>query len=227
MRKNRPGRSPRCFFDAGEGLWLPGIAGAGTAAAKLTSVNRQRLSSESWSWLTNKGWIKTSNTAVPSVRDLFTSDDKFDVYKFQMMIFSLIVALALLTSGFSGLADFQIPDGLLGLLGLSQTLYVGGKMVASPTIAGLETQVKELRKLELAFVNALGADARWQGLDAADRTITQGATIAYDQYAKYRAAACETATIVEHIPVLSGGERPVNLEPALPGECGPPPTARK
>jgi hypothetical protein len=196
-------------------LWLLGIGGAGTAGAKLTAINRQRLAFENWSWLRNKGWLADPpSQREPRLRDLLTSDGQFDVFKFQMLAFSLIVATALLTSGFTGLEHFQIPDGLLGLLGLSQVLYVGGKAVGSPTIAELDQKVTDLRKLELAFMNKLVADGAWQALPDQDRTLARAAGLAATDYAKYSAAAEEAATMVE--ASLGEGRRPPEIEPALP-----------
>src|SRR4029077_13637142 len=81
-------------------------------------------------------------------------DDGFDVYHFQMLIFSLVVGVALLQVGFTDLSAFTIPAALLAVLGLSQALYVGGKLVASPACGDLDKALTELRNRETAFVEA-------------------------------------------------------------------------
>jgi hypothetical protein len=199
-------------------LWLLGIGGAGTAAAKVAAVNRQRIGYENWAWLKNKGWV-SEPAVLPSTQDLFTTDGRFDVFKFQMMVFSLIVAVALLTSGFTGLAEFQIPAGLLGLLGLSQVLYVGGKVVASPTVTDVDNKVTELRKLELALMNKLVADAAWKTLAEADRTLARAAECAPAEYATYWAEAEVAATMIQE--AVPNGRRPADLAPALPARAQP------
>jgi hypothetical protein len=75
---------------------------------------------------------------------------EFDVYHFQ--IFSVVVGGALLVVGLSDLATFSIPETLLGVLGLSQVIYVGGKLVMPPTFSELNTATKALRELERDFV---------------------------------------------------------------------------
>ena len=49
---------------------------------------------------------------------------EFDVYKLQTLIFSVVVAIALLASGEERLSSFTVPDTLLGILGLSQVVLV-------------------------------------------------------------------------------------------------------
>ena len=91
---------------------------------------------------------------LASWRDIVTADDGFDVYHFQMLIFSIVVGIALLQAGFGDLANFTVPETLLGVLGLSQAVYVGGKLVASPGCRELNDAVSELRKRETAFAEA-------------------------------------------------------------------------
>jgi len=83
-------------------LTLLGISAAGAGAGKITALTRKRLSFENWSWLKQKNWIEDSveKPAKPArLRDLVTSDDEFDVYKFQMLAFSIVVGVALIDQG--------------------------------------------------------------------------------------------------------------------------------
>ena len=136
-------------------LLLLGIAGIGSAAAKATDVSRSRLDFDNWAWFIRKGWLPEGGLAAVNDarwRDLVTTDGEFDVYHFQNLIFSLVVGGALLVVGLRDLATFSIPDTLLGVLGLSQVVYVGGKLVAPPTFAELNTATTALRQLEKDFV---------------------------------------------------------------------------
>jgi hypothetical protein len=69
-----------------------------------------------------------------------------------MLIFSLVVGLGLLKVGFTELATFEVPESLLALLGLSQAVYVTGKIVDQPTIQELDKVLTDLRALEDAFL---------------------------------------------------------------------------
>jgi hypothetical protein len=136
-------------------LILMGIAGVGTAAAKATDVSRNRLGFENWAWLIRKGWLPEGGLAAVNVarwRDIVTTDGEFDVYHFQNLIFSAVVGGALVIVGLSDLASFSIPETLLGILGLSQVVYIGGKLVAPPAVSELNAATTALRELERDFV---------------------------------------------------------------------------
>jgi hypothetical protein len=137
-------------------LLLLGIAGVGSIGGTLATNNTQRLSFENWAWLRHKGWTTATGLHVdaPRWRDIFTTNDEFDPYKFQMVSFSFVIGTALLMVGLNGLADFTIPQTLLGLIGLSQATYIGGKIVTPTNFADLDTQLTELRKAQDDFLAA-------------------------------------------------------------------------
>jgi hypothetical protein len=84
--------------------------------------------------------------------DLLKTGDHFDIYSFQLVVFSALVAFELLTSNLQELATFTIPPNLLGLLGLSNAVYIGGKAVTAPTIGELDKKVNDLRDAERAWM---------------------------------------------------------------------------
>jgi len=148
-------------------LLLLGIAGVGSVGGKLATVNTQRLSFDNWAWTKRKGWTTTTGYHVsrPQWSDFFTTNDDFDPYKFQMLSFSFVVGVALLMTGLSGLANFAIPTALLGVIGLSQAAYIGGKVVAPTSFGDLDSKLTELRKAQEDFLAAT-AD-KWVPLTAA------------------------------------------------------------
>ena len=159
-------------------LLLLGISAVGAAASKATDMQNNRLTSENWSWLVSRKWLPEHglmSEATARWRDLVTADDGFDVYHFQMLIFSLVVGVALLQTGFTDLAHFEVPNALLAVLGLSQTVYVGGKLVSAPSCGDLDKMVTELRTREVALaVLKRAAEAREQS--GADTTAQKAAT---------------------------------------------------
>jgi hypothetical protein len=143
-------------------LVLLGIAGVGSAAAKATDVSRNRIEFENWAWFIRKGWLpKGGLAAVNSAgwRDIVTTDGEFDVYHFQNLIFGVVVGGALVVVGLRDLASFSIPETLLGILGLSQVVYLGGKLVAAPSSSELNTATTALRELEKDFVTTAAITA--------------------------------------------------------------------
>lgn len=139
-------------------LYLLGIAAIGSAVAKGTDEQKNTLSFDNRSWLIRKGWLPPGGFAAVNVarwRDLITNDNgEFDVYRYQSCIFSLTVGAALLVGGVSELASFTIPDTLLGILGLSQGVYISGKVVTKSPIGELDDALDALRDLEKKFIDA-------------------------------------------------------------------------
>jgi hypothetical protein len=137
-------------------LELLGISAIGAAATKATDGTQNRLKPENWAWLTSRNWMPANGLGpytTPRWRDLVVSpEDGFDVYHFQMLVFSLVVAVALLQGGCTNIASFQIPNTLLGVLGLSQAAYVGGKLVAPPTYGDFDKLLTDLRTMEDDYV---------------------------------------------------------------------------
>lgn len=133
-------------------LYLLGISAVGTAGGKLTYVAKRRLSFQNWTWLRRKGWLPDKSDIAPRARwsELFLDSDtsEFDAYSFQMAIFSIVVAVALIRTNLSDLSAFKIPGELLALLGLSQIVFIGGKAVEKSAYNELDTKLNEVRGQE-------------------------------------------------------------------------------
>ncbi len=127
---------------------LLGISGIGAAAAQIAYQQKTRLSFENWAWLENRHVLQTPPPAAsggPHWRELVLTNREFDVYKLQTIIFTIAVASALLVDGASQLSNFSVPGSLLGVLGLSQVVYVGGVLVKPPAVADLDNAITRLR----------------------------------------------------------------------------------
>jgi hypothetical protein len=160
-------------------LLLLGIVGVGSVGGQLASNNTGRVSFENWAWLKHKNWTVAEGLHVdrPSWNDLFSTNDVFDPYRFQIVSFSFVIGIALLMVGLSGLADFTVPESLLGVIGLSQATYIAGKIAAPASFSGLDAKVTELRKAQADFLGATadkwvppttpGTPARTEQLNAA------------------------------------------------------------
>lgn len=141
-------------------LLLMGISGIGAAASAATDVAKTRLDFANWAWLINRRWLPKGGVAEVNRaewKDVVTTDGEFDVYRFQMITFSVLVGVALLGAGaeMGEVSKFTIPESLLGILGLSQVVYVAGKLVAPPSIAQLNEQIVKLKTAESNLQAAL------------------------------------------------------------------------
>lgn len=194
-------------------LTLLGISGIGAVAAKGTDQQRNTILAENRAWLLRKNWIPTAKTPVDtsnaSWRDFFMTNGEFDVYRYQSFVFSVVVMAALIGAGVTQLSSFSIPDTVLGIVGLSQAVYIGGKLVTPTNMSDLNSAIADLRDRERKFRDAAtvkkpGAIA---GLQEAVQLVGQPTYDAYKDKAKDVAALFTAET---GIPV-----GPPSLEPSL------------
>jgi len=186
-------------------LGLLGITVGGGAGGKIADAARNRVSAENWAWAKRKKWIRRDFTRAPldrtpRISDLLTSDQGFEVARFQAVAFSLVVGISLLVQGTAaevgGAATIGIDATYLALIGISQGVYVGGKVVWPNLINAIDTKLDALRKLEVAFQTAVARSAEWAAAAPADRTLALARQVAPAEYNAYFAAASEAAEMV-------------------------------
>ena len=191
-------------------LGLLGIAVVGSGVGKITDSTRFQASAENWALAKRKNWIKkdftkASTERAPKISDLLTSDQNFDVARFQAVGFSLVVGITLLYNGATAanaveFAKFSIDEAYLALIGISQGAYVGGKYVGSNLFRELNTKLDKVRSLEVAFVSAVTNTTEWKEMPAENRTMKFASeTCASNEYVAYMSAATEAAEIVGHM----------------------------
>ena len=206
-------------------LGLLGIAILGTGVGKITDATRFRLTAENWAWAKKKNWIKKDFTRasperVPKFSDLLTSDQGFDIARFQAVAFSLVVGVALLFNGATAanpeaFSKFTIDGAYLALIGISQGAYVGGKYVGGNLFRELNTKLDKVRSLERSFATAVVNSAAWKGKGAQDRTMELAReTCAPSEHTAYMSDATEAAEIVGNMTGNVIG--PGDIQPALP-----------
>ena len=191
-------------------LALLGIAIVGSGVGKITDSTRFQTSAENVAWAKRKKWIKNDFTKAgagrtPRVSDLLTSDQNFDIARFQAVGFSLVVGIALLYKG-ATVADaetfskFTIDEAYLGLIGMSQGAYIGGKYVGSNLFRELNTKLDKVRSREVAFISAVANSEKWKIAAPQERTMKLACeTCAPNEYIEYLCAATEAAEIVSHM----------------------------
>jgi len=133
-------------------LLLLGISGASKILSMGIDVTSNRLSLENIAWLRAQGWLKDSNHQTKiNWEDLINTNGNFDIYKYQLLLFSLIVGITLTISGLGVLTEFKLPQGFIQLLGLSNVVYILGNTVSPNSIAELNMHTNELRGLERSY----------------------------------------------------------------------------
>ncbi len=93
--------------------------------------------------------------------------------------------------------DFEVPTNVLGLIALSQGVYIGGKAVGPTTIAELEKKISELRELERSFATAVGAT--WKEKAPTAAMAKDPSKVAPEEFNRYMAAVRPAAEIVREV----------------------------
>lgn len=181
-------------------LTLLGISGIGATIAKGTDGDRNRLSAENRAWLLRHQWLPMANTIVdPSNatwRDFFTTDGAFDVYRYQSFIFGLVVIGGLIVAGVNELSTFVVPNTILGIVGLSQVVYIGGKLATPTNVSNLNAAITSLRSDEqkLRALALAKKQGQFTGLAEAIPFMGQDAYDSYKQKARDVAAVFTDVT---------------------------------
>jgi hypothetical protein len=123
------------------------------AASKITSVvisnSRLRLSLENWSWLIKNDFLRKGNTIDPREtacwKDLILTDGVFDPVRFQLIVFSFLLGIALLRGG--SVQAFNVGSWNTLLVG-SNALYLGGKALSPTVIKELDDFLTNIRTRE-------------------------------------------------------------------------------
>ena len=137
-------------------LMLLGISSVGAVGAKYTATLKSQLSEDATKFLYAEGWYAgpkiTTITEQPRFADLLLTNNRLDVYKFQMAMFSVLVAIYILRTGTTDLGEVKISETLLYLIGISQGVYVGGKAI-SERETSLDERVKSLIALKARYAS--------------------------------------------------------------------------
>jgi len=166
-------------------LGLLGISSLGATVAKGADAQRIVISPENTAWLYHKNWLTPSRTPVDrskaSWRDFFSTDGEFDVYRYQSLIFSLVVVLAMIFGGVTQLSTFTVPESILGIVGLSQAVYIGGKLVTPTNISNINDAISDLRNQEKIFWTA-ATTAKSGVVATVDEAIPLAGPATYNAY---------------------------------------------
>lgn len=208
-------------------LVLLGISAGGAAGAKVTTVLKERIAGDNWSWLREREWllaVEVGGETEPRERakwgDLLRENNRLNIYRFQLATVSAVVAVALVTGGQSQLATFEIPANLLALLGLSHGVHLGGQAVGPNSVAELDEMLVEVREAEKSLRTAL-AKSKPGDAGHAPGTIEALAATAPEEYHAFVAPAREAARMLKAIfgpEATKFGRGPIPEADLLPPE---------
>lgn len=134
-------------------LYLIGISTAGTAATQVATSIRKDLDPAVYRYVQELGWFTAplaNASSKASARGLLMTNRRFDIYKFQMLVFTCVIAAYVIASGAKELGNIQISATLLTLMGMSQGAYVGGR-AAADVLTPLQDQLRGMQSLQLRY----------------------------------------------------------------------------
>jgi hypothetical protein len=114
-------------------LLLLGISGGTALASRINSTSRDVVPKELM--------IDMQRSDIPRLRDMISIAGRLNIYKFQMMVFTVITGIIVLVELIKASNFPEIPDSLIALMGLSNTLYLGNEVTVEP-VQGLRDKVK-------------------------------------------------------------------------------------
>ncbi len=112
-------------------LWLLGVGGAGSLAAKAVAINTRRA-------LPTQQEIEREELAdkVPvNFWQLISDDGRLDLTRLQMLLFTVITGIFVVTTVWTQVTFPEIPNELLALMGISNGVYVLGKLAKTDPLA--------------------------------------------------------------------------------------------
>ncbi|BDG73015.1 hypothetical protein [Roseomonas fluvialis] len=149
-------------------LALLGITAGGSAFARAAALRRP-LTPPQRRILFGSGVVSTTEP-MPSLRDVLGGGGELDVTRLQAFAFTGFALVALVVNGVADLAAFTLPAEMLSVLGLSQGVYVVGKLLPAEAEATLRSDMETLRREADA---ALAAGAQTPAFIQARRTAAE------------------------------------------------------
>jgi hypothetical protein len=137
-------------------LYLIGISATGAGGSQITDTIKKNLHESSYDFAKKIGWFSAplaGNNDAVKMSSLLITNKRFDMFKFQMLVFTIVIAFYVTASGANELANIKISPTLLSLMGMSQGAYMVGK-ASSDSLGPLHDQLSSMRIIQQQFLNS-------------------------------------------------------------------------
>jgi hypothetical protein len=111
-------------------LILLGLTGGTALASRINAVSKDATVPKEI--LNEVKGIVQRQGRIPRLRDMISIGGRMNVYKFQMVVFTLITGIIVFVELIKGFNFPEIPDTLIVLMGVSNTLYLGNEVSVDP-----------------------------------------------------------------------------------------------
>lgn len=142
-------------------MYLIGISTVGAVGTEVTKTIKLSLDQPVYDYAQGLGWFAAPMagalfTAKPS--QLLLTNDRFDIYKFQMLLFTVVIAAYVVACGGSQLGNIHISTTLLSLMGMSQGTYMVGR-ATSDILTPLQDTLRSMQVLQNQYNAAETSDS--------------------------------------------------------------------
>lgn len=145
-------------------MWLLGIGGTGSLASKAVAINNKKNAAAM------AAMREVRQNAQPDFWDLISVSGRLDLTKLQMVLFTVIAGIYVVTNVWEQVVFPELPTELLTLMGLSNGLYVLGKFTASNPYQEVGNLQQEL---EIAEAGNENLEARKKALETKIAKLTE------------------------------------------------------
>ncbi|MCX7914331.1 MAG: hypothetical protein N2511_07085 [Thermodesulfovibrionales bacterium] len=118
-------------------LMLLGISGGTAAGAKIVTVSRLYEVPSRYLNLVVK-------SRIPKLKDIISTDGRPNIYKFQMLMFTLLTAYIAVVEITKKYSFPQIPDSLVILMGISSTIYISHEIIQENVWDKIKKKIEEI-----------------------------------------------------------------------------------
>lgn len=120
-------------------LMLLGIGGGTAIGAKINAVSKLYEVPPKYLNLVQK-------KRIPKLRDIISTGGRPNIYKFQMLVFTLLAAYIVVVEIAKKYSFPQIPDSLVVLMGISSAVYIGGEIIQENVWEKIKKKIEEIER---------------------------------------------------------------------------------
>ncbi len=120
-------------------LMLLGIGGGTAIGAKINAVSKLYEVPPKYLNLVQK-------KRIPKLRDIISTGGRPNMYKFQMLVFTLLTAYIVVVEIAKKYSFPQIPDSLVILMGISSAVYIGNEVIQENVWEKIKKKIEEIEK---------------------------------------------------------------------------------
>lgn len=121
-------------------LMLLGIGGGTAITSQINSVSKLYEVPSKYLNLVEK-------KRIPQLGDLISTAGNLNVFKFQMLVFTLLVAYVVVIQIVRRYSFPQIPENLIILMGVSSAVYIGNEVTQENVWEKIKKKVEEIEKI--------------------------------------------------------------------------------